>query len=121
MCISNCKNYCMYNYVGLEPVYCKIHKMADMVDMRPYCHSCSKRATFNGYCATHKQNKKQGCRRVRFTLSDTDKRKFLRPNEITMDDFELNMNLFDRPCRIIPVFDIKLVTVEELNKRISVM
>ena len=146
MCIEKCKNYCMFNYKGQQPFYCKIHKQPTMVDTRPKCHECIKRASFDGYCQIHRKNKKikreefvllssndipttnkefvsshikTSAKRIRLTLSNKDKRLFLKPNEILMDDFELDMSLFDRPCCISGLFDTKLITNKEIDGRIK--
>lgn len=108
MCIVNCKNYKVYNYNGLEPMYCNIHKLPLMIDTRPTCYECHKLGTFDGYCHTHKKKKK--------IIID---RSFLLHNEILMDDFVLDMSLFDEPCHLFKPFNIKVVTNYELDERIK--
>lgn len=108
MCVSQCTNYCLYNYIGLKPFYCIIHKKTNMIDTRLCCKMCDKKAVFNGYCAIHEHFTKRKNKRKNIKPCDVKKRVKNEPRNIIINDFNVDVDVD------IDV-DIDLLTIEELE------
>ena len=91
MCIADCKNYPIFNYYGLEPFYCTVHKQPNMFDVRNRCCFlyCKRKTTHNlKHCTEHRRLINNVRARAIYESRKTNY------ENVYIDDFEFDTSVF---------------------------
>lgn len=113
MCeITGCRNWPSYNFPGKMPMYCSEHRTNEMIDTRCTCTyiGCQRVGTYVGKCIEHRiENYKKDKERI--------KQAILSSSEIYIDDFNIDLELFDDLQSSFIDHKVKMVSDNDLLSR----